>query len=93
MTTTRSSSRRPLLPIRRLAFRYDATSGRFHPCAADDPRASMVQRIDARGHVVIDLGHGPQVGQPNSFYDPAEVRAFISAEAKRRRTTRKDTPR
>jgi hypothetical protein len=87
----------PTPPFRKLTFRWSARVGKFFPCADTDPRGSMVDTVDATGHVVIAdyAGNGfagdqlriigYKLGHPSSMYDPEDGRRWLAAEAKRRR--------
>jgi hypothetical protein len=90
----------PTPPFHKLTFRWSARVGKFFPCADTDPRGSMVDTVDATGHVVIAdyAGNtfaggqmrliGYKLGHPSSMYDPADGLKWLTAEKSRRRNDR-----
>jgi len=87
----------PQPPFRRLNFRWAARVGRFLPCADTDPSGSLLATVDGLGRTVIanlagnDFAGsemriiGYHLGADSSLMDPADVLAWLTAEAKRRR--------
>jgi hypothetical protein len=94
----------PVEPIRRQHFKIITSMDPWHlePCRDDDPRpGGLLLDVDAYGRPVSPIYDMPWDDRtllgwqlvPRTGVDPAEVVAFIEAEAARRRHTSADRAR